>query len=251
MEITEILNQCTVNDNIIKLPAMQLDREDYLQVKKKLEFIGGKWKGGKTQGFVFPQDPTDIFEEIKNGKNRNLKKEFQFFETPAVLADELVRLSGLNIHHTVLEPSAGQGAIVKAIHRLYPLMPVACFELNELNCKILSKMENVHILANDFLNNAYTKFPESVSCDRIIANPPFSKNQDIEHIYLMYALLNEGGRMVSICSKHYLFCDNKKETQFREWLNTVNAKVTDIPEGAFKESGTSIATQIIEINKLS
>jgi hypothetical protein len=38
---------------VVKLPNQQLDRKEYLEVKKKLELIGGKWKGGKIQGFEF------------------------------------------------------------------------------------------------------------------------------------------------------------------------------------------------------
>ena len=60
METLEILKNSKVEGNIIKLPQGQLDRQQYLEVKKKLELIGGKWKGGKVMGFVFEEDPTDL-----------------------------------------------------------------------------------------------------------------------------------------------------------------------------------------------
>lgn len=52
------------------------------------------------------------------------------FETPAEVADWLVMLAG-GIHEddTVLEPSAGRGALIKAIHRACPSVAVACYEL--------------------------------------------------------------------------------------------------------------------------
>jgi hypothetical protein len=88
----EVLQNCKVEGNLIKLPDVQLERKLYLDVAKALELIGGKWKGGKVGAFVFPHDPAELLEQIANGENRNLKKEYQFFETPAVLADELVEL---------------------------------------------------------------------------------------------------------------------------------------------------------------
>jgi hypothetical protein len=76
----DILSKCTVDGNIVKLPEDQLERKLYLEVAKSLNLIGGKWKGGKVQGFVFLTDPTELLSEIANGGDRNLKKEFQFLE---------------------------------------------------------------------------------------------------------------------------------------------------------------------------
>lgn len=43
----DILQQCTVDGNIVRLPDVKLERKDYLEVAKALQLIGGKWKGGK------------------------------------------------------------------------------------------------------------------------------------------------------------------------------------------------------------
>lgn len=133
METKEILNQCTVEGNIIKLPGVQLERKEYIEVKKRLELIGGKWKGGKVQGFVFETNPSDLLAQISNGEKRNLKKEFQFFETPDFLADRLVELAEIKDKDVVLEPSAGRGAIVRATHRKFPAMDVFGYELMDIN----------------------------------------------------------------------------------------------------------------------
>src|SRR3990172_8323735 len=101
----QVLQNCTVEDNVVKLPSGHLDRKLYQDVAKALELIGGKWKGGKVFVFVFSTDPTYFLEKIANGEKQNLKKEFQFFATPAKLADELVYLADLKQHDTILEPS--------------------------------------------------------------------------------------------------------------------------------------------------
>lgn len=243
MDKIEVLKSCVVDGLVVRLPNIQLDRNLYLEVKKSLELIGGKWKSGKVQGFVFSEDPTELLEDISNGDKRNLKKEFQFFETPFNIADKLVELAEIQNDQTnsnVLEPSAGQGAIVKAINRKFKDKVVDCYELMPINRTFLSKIDTANLVGDDFMECKKKYF-------RIIANPPFSKNQDIDHIYKMYDCLEVGGVMVTVASKHWQFCNNKKETAFREWL--CNAEVIDIDAGEFKDSGTMIPTCIIKRRK--
>ena len=249
----QVLQSCTIHDPVVKLPNVQLDRKLYMEVAKSLELIGGKWKGGKVAGFVFPQDPTELLEQVANGEKRNLKKEYQFFATPDELADDLVRRADILPGNSILEPSAGQGAIIDAVIRS-GILNKLCTDLfyvekmptNLLMLKKKNYPDNVYyvgVLNDDFLNMDTDRF------DRIIANPPFSNNQDIDHIYHMYARLFPGGRIVTVASSHWEVSSNKKEKAFREWLEKVGADVEDIPAGVFKESGTMVGGKIITINK--
>lgn len=251
MRVIEVLKQCTIEGDIVKLPKGQLERKLYQEVAKSLQLIGGKWKGNKIMGFVFQEDPTELLAQIANGEKRNLKKEFQFFGTPALLADELVKLSGIHSGHNrhpnfrISEPSAGQGAIIKAIHRKIGETPIYAFELMDINRTFLEKIPYI-LLSKD---KDFLQYDISLQFDIIIANPPFAKNQDIDHIYKMFECLKSGGRIVSIASKHWEYSANKKETEFRNWLNNLNAEVIPIKPGAFKESGTMVGGKIILINK--
>jgi len=243
MNKIEVLQNCKVEENVIKLPDVQLDRKEYLEVKKALELIGGKWKGGKVSGFVFKTDPTDLLNQIANGEKRNLKKEFQFFATQADLAGKLVYYADLKNHDTILEPSAGQGAIIEHINKQCSVVP-DCFELMEVNKIILNKTDlKFELIGDDFLKSDNKEY------SKIIANPPFSKNQDITHVYKMFDKLNRGGKIVTIMSKHWQNSTNKKETEFRNWLEKLEAEVIEINAGEFKESGTSIATVMVLIDK--
>jgi methylase of polypeptide subunit release factors len=245
METTTILQNCIVDGHVIKLPPGQLERNEYLSVKKTLELIGGKWKGGKVAGFVFSTDPTELLAEIATGAKRNLKKEFQFFATPEALADEMVLLANVDYGLDILEPSAGQGAIVKAINKRLPNQIVDCYELMEVNRKILGGIHTVRIQGDDFLAHASGfKF-----YDRIIANPPFNKNQDIDHIRHMYAFLKPKGVLVSASSTHWENVDRKKEREFRSWLDGIGATIQPIEPDTFKESGTSVGGNLIIINR--
>ena len=239
----EVFDQCSIIDNVVKLPNIQLDRKLYMEVAKSLELIGGKWNR-KVQGFLFPNDPSEMMGRVQDGEIVNLKKDYQFFETPAELADYLVELANIAQHHNVLEPSAGRGAIVNAIVRANAGHIVDCCEIWDLNRCYLTKIPNVIMVNVDFL-----EYTADDVYDRIVANPPFRNNQDIDHVLHMYECLKSGGRMVSIMSKHWQFAGNKKETDFRNWLDSVDAEVISVDAGTFKESGTNIETCIVVIDK--
>lgn len=242
-QVQQVLIDCVIDGNVVRITGQQLDRKVYDGVKKALEGIGGQWKGGKVGGFVFPADPTELVAQLKGGERRNLKKEYQFFPTPDALADRLVALAQISDGMDILEPSAGDGAIVRAIHRVFPQFLVDVCEINPTQWEVLAKMKNVIPVAQDFLTIGEWKW------DRIVANPPFSKNQDIDHVLSMWDRLRRGGRIVSVVSTHWETSTNKKETAFREWLKKVDARKIDIPAGTFKESGTNIATKILIIDK--
>lgn len=244
----DVLYDCTSTCNgdqyIVYLPETKLDRKLYQGVAKALNLIGGKWSR-KAQGFLFHTDPTDLLYQISRGEKRDLKKEFQFFATPPELADHLVALADICDDCTVLEPSAGQGAIIDAIHRQFPDLRVFYCELMDINRKILASRPNVGWFGNDVFDetNGFVRF------DRIVANPPFSKNQDIDHIQKYWEMLEYDGILVSVASRHWTFSQNQKETDFRDWLDDIGADVQEIEPGTFKESGTLVGAMIIKAVK--
>ena len=244
MTAIDILKQCTVEVLTVRLPEGQLDRDTYNEVAQKLELIGGKWKGGKTKGFVFNEDPTAYLEKLCAGEAINLKKEFQFFATPDNVASRLVELACIEPDNRILEPSAGQGAIIKAIHREHPEVNVDYYELMDINRSFLEKLSNCTLIGNNFITE-----PSTTLYDRIIANPPFAKNQDIDHVSEMYRKLDDGGVLVSVMSNHWRKSSNKKETAFSAFIQEVGADVYEIEAGAFKESGTNISACIVVITR--
>jgi len=247
MNKEQALKACTVKGLIVKLTPEQLERKVYEEVAKSLNLIGGKWIGHKIQGFQFPSDPTDLLAQVANGEKRNLQKEFQFFPTPDAIADWLVSMAAPKKGELILEPSAGQGAIIKAIFRCCPaIKKVDCCELMPINQTFLAKIKGANPIGDDFLTLEH--YHENVY-DCIIANPPFSNNQDIDHIRQMFRFLKPGGRLVSIASVHWLYNNNKKETEFRKWLDYLKADIHTIEAGTFKEAGTMVGAKIISLTK--
>lgn len=242
--VEEILKHCTLENNVLKLPQVQFNKKSYAEAKKWIEEAGGTWQGGKVQGFIFPFNPERVFSILQSGQRYNLQQEYQFFETPPGVADWLVMLAG-GIHEddTVLEPSAGRGALIKAIHRACPSVMVECYELMPENREFLHALDNVILLDEDFTKDSVGSYT------KIIANPPFANNQDIEHVILMYERLERGGTLAAITSPHWKFASERKCVAFREWLEEVHGQVYEIGSGEFKESGTGISTLAIVIKK--
>lgn len=242
MNKEEVLKACTIDGYVVKLPDTQLERKTYTEVAKALELIGGKWNRSK-HGFLFKEDPTSLLTQIQNGEKRNLKKEFQFFATPDDVADFMIDLLRVDEGDSILEPSAGQGALIKALLRQYPNSRIDAFELMDINRTFLKQIPEVNIIGEDFLTE-----PVEKKYDLIIANPPFSKNQDINHIMKMYSCLKSGGVLASICSKHWTFASGKKETAFRNFIEKENCTdIFPLEHGRFKNSGTMVGTQLIVI----
>jgi PRTRC genetic system protein E len=253
--VLDILKSCTVEGMMVKLPAGQLERKVYEEVKKKLELIGGKWKGGKTQGFVFEEDPTQLLNEIANGDERNLKQEYQFFGTPPDIANQMISyLPPVPANAKVLEPSAGNGALIKAFKTLYPAIVVDCFELMDLNRKRLQNIAGVNILyPNDFVfaveNDPEDRPDFKGHYDIVIANPPFAKNQDIDHIRKMYECLKPGGTIITLASTSWTFGSQKKQVEFKQWLESMDVFPLTLPQKSFASSGTMVTPVLLQIKK--
>jgi hypothetical protein len=225
-----------LNGDRLELPQNEMFK-NYTQVKDVLLTAGFKYK---KSGFESPK-AKELLQRLLGGEKVNNKKKFQFFATCKDEVAAMQLLADVKEHHTVLEPSAGHGDLVEGIDK----RQVQCFELFADNVAILEE-KGYQVTAGDFLG-----IPAQPIYDRILANPPFTGNQDIRHIKHMYEFLKPGGRMVTIASTSWETGSQKAQKDFRRWLAEVGAEVTPIAAGAFKESGTSVATTMILINKES
>ena len=242
-EILDILANGTIENNTYFLPQGQLARKTYEAANKCLVNIGGKWNK-KAKGHVFDYDPTEEFENlILTGETNDMKKEFQFFPTPELIAEQMCEMAELDKSHEVLEPSCGKGDLADVIYK--HTENVFCIEINSAMGKYL-KDKPYPCAMCDFLD---VKSGEVVEFDRIVMNPPFSRQQDIDHVYHAYDLLKSSGVLVSVMSPSPFFRSNKKSVDFVAWLNELDAEIVDVPEGTFKVSGTMIKTKIIKIRK--
>jgi len=239
--VLNVLAECTVTGNVVFLPN-QMDRKLYVDVNKVLEGLGGKWSR-KDKGHVFGEDPTDILESaISTGEYVSVSdwlRETNFFPTPKAIVEKMLKLANISESHTVLEPSAGNGAIADLVP---DKKRVTCVELNEDLAGLL-RLKDYKVYQMDFL-----EFQGLF--DRIVMNPPFRNQQDIDHVLHAYEQLDTGGRLVAVVSEACFFRDNFKAVNFRSFLKSVNAEVVELNAGDFKESKTMVKTRIIAFNRI-
>lgn len=236
-DVLESIEKMTAIGNRLELPANE-HFSNYAAVKKALIKAGGKYK---KNGFEFNDDASVIKDRLTGGEVVDDKKKFQFFPTPRKLAERMVEIADIGECSRVLEPSAGRGSLA------FPAMDagaeVHLIELMDQNCAFL-RQEGVAVLQDDFLA---VKPIDLGKFDVVIANPPFTKNQDIDHIKHMYEFLEDDGVLVSLSSTSWVRGSQKKQIAFREWLEELEAEIIDVPAGEFKDSGTNVATKIIVI----
>lgn len=238
--LIDSIKRMVVVGNRMDLPKTALP--NYLELKRVLIAAGGKYK---KNGFDFTTDAQAIKDRLIGGEKINDKKKYQQFFTPHALAVQLHEMAEVEDHHTILEPSAGQAAIANVVYDAGGGSNCVIVELDPVNIAWL-RTDGWDPIEGDFLK----LHKEDIGAfDRIIANPPFTKNQDVDHILHMYKFLEPGGVLVSLSSTSWRQGTQKKQVAFREWLQSVDAEITEVPTGAFKESGTNVATVIIKVTK--
>lgn len=247
-DILNILGECRTEGNTLFLPDRQLERSIYQAVNKVLESIGGKWDR-KAKGHVFAEgDPAELLDNvILAGEITDLKKQYQFFPTPRSIAEKMCELAELDSTCIVLEPSCGKGDLADVIYEA-GVKELVGLELNREMEKNLTGKPYTTLTGIDFLE--FVKDPGiKTPWTRIVMNPPFSRQQDIDHILTAYGILRPGGILVSVVSESPFFRSNKKSVDFRAFLEERKAIIIPLEEGAFKESGTMVRTRLVKIVK--
>lgn len=243
-ETRGILASMSIEGVVAKLPPGQLARPVYEKVNKALTALGGKWNRGKG-GHVFPSDPTPLLRAgVDSGAVENLKQKYQFFETPADLAADMVARLRLAPRERVLEPSAGRGRLVDPCLRAGA--HVYAVEIWDQNTPHL-----VAMLGSDGVREAdfLALQPEGREYDAVVMNPPFTKKQAIQHIRHAWTWLRPGGRMAAICDSGAMVNGSYAEQGFRAWLESIGAETEELPAGTFAESGTGVRSMLIVATK--
>lgn len=174
-----------------------------------------------------------------------------YFPTPPSVARAVIWNAEIEPHHTVLEPSAGEGALLRAVEQSTPGIDRSQIQAVEIAPDL------VEHLANDGWNVRHGDFEALVNelpkFDRIVMNPPFEHQQDIAHVRAAYSALKPGGRLVAVMSEGTFSRSTGEAPGFREWLEEIEGVSEKVPEGAFAATEamrqTGVATRIVTINK--
>lgn len=243
-DVLAVLSRADVGGNAVTLVG-QLDRKLYERTNKVLEAAGGKWNRS-AKAHLFDGDAVARIEQIiLTGDIVIPKDEFEFFPTPPAVVALLLERAEIGDGMMVLEPSAGRGAIAVAAQAaaddvavdMYELMPANNEALHALNLPLSGVAPPVDFLA---------VMPTPLY-DRVVMNPPFSRQADIKHVLHALNFLKAGGRLVSVMAASVAFRENKLTTAFREVVSARGGTIEPLPDGAFKTSGTMVNTVLVTI----
>lgn len=223
----------------------QLDRKLYLKTNEVLEAAGGKWNR-KAKAHIFPSDARELMEQIiltgEVSRTKSEDKLMGYFPTPRPIAERLIELACYHPedNDTTLEPSAGTGSLMELVQFEFGCTAV---EVDAGRAQHLKDHYPAwHIYHADFL-----EWESDHLFDRIVMNPPFAKQDDIKHVNHALEFLKPDGILVSVMSAGVMFRENKLTTEFRALVEQRGGEFEEIPDGAFKESGTMVRTVIVRI----
>jgi predicted RNA methylase len=228
--------------DLFYLPQGQLDRKLYEDVNKVLTALGGKWnRSMKAHAFGAPC--ADQIESAIETGTYDKPSDMGWFPTPASLADYVVSMGNVNGQYC-LEPSAGTGAIVRAMIR-GGARSIYAMEIDEGRATTVDNIGCVDVPVDVNLGDFLQLKPRS-DFDRVVMNPPFAKRADIHHVTHARKFLRPGGLLVAIMSAGVAFREDRLATEFRSECESIKA----LPEDSFKSSGTSVNTVVVTMRAL-
>lgn len=193
----------------------------------------------KSQDTIF--NLLDIEEDPKENGN-----DFSFFPTPNDVVERMIELAEIGEYDTILEPSAGEGDILKHIRRNGKTTAI---EYSQKRYEFLKNRFRYlfQIVNEDFLkwNKDYTE-----KFDVVLMNPPFSSSRiEIKHFLHAFRMVRPGGKIVCILPEGHFFRSDSKAKLFLDFLEQNGYISEKLERGTFSESGTEIATRIVKVQR--
>lgn len=244
-DVLAVLDRATCEGNALSLLSVgTLDRKLYADTDKALQAAGGKWNR-KAKAHLFEGDAAAAIEPIiLTGEIVSVKQELQQFYTPADLAARVIALADIQPGMRVLEPSAGRGAL--ALPAVQAGARVDAYDIDRGNLDFLmDALPATSGTGFDFLRAD----PEvDGGYDRVVMNPPFTRDQDVKHVLHALRFVKPGGRLVAIMSAGITFRTTGLAPGFRARVAGMSGTIELLPEGSFKASGTGVNTCLVVID---
>lgn len=221
--------------------------------------FAGEGKGGKAddQAAAAALTPWDsaksfYFGTKKQGKGRAARgrEGVDYFATPEPVGLKMVEWADIRGGESVLEPSAGHGAIARWFPENSKVRVIE--DSAELASRVALHVDGDVVQGRFEDHNIVNKY------DAVVMNPPygFGGSTAIEHLAKAANHLREGGRVVALIPT-----GPAADKKFENWLYGMDAKgkplhpdlhmVADValPNVTFERAGTAVATRIVVIDR--
>lgn len=162
----------------------QINHRDAMEV---ISYLGGVAERGWVR---FDYDAAEVLRRVASFGCIPDEVSHQYYPTPEKVARLAVELAEITDAHSVLEPSAGMGALAD---HLPNKGAVVCVEQSPLHAAVL-RAKGYSVREEDFLR--YAKHPPRF--ERVVMNPPYSGRRWEDHLVAAAGCLAPGGILVAI-----------------------------------------------------
>ena len=221
----------------------------------KTEGTGGKANDYRQeQATDFDRAKAAYFGKQKKNSRTKSQEGHDYFATPEPIGYKMVQWLQSKPGQSLLEPSAGDGAIAR-------WMPDNTYNTvvepsRDLTPKLMRNVAGAKVVESTFENfDLHNKF------DGIAMNPPFGHGGKtaVEHVAKAYQHLKDGGRLIAIipdgsaCQKHFdkwFYGDPEaKRKADRGIADGVLMADIHLPSVTFDRAGTNVNTRMVVIDK--
>nr|WP_280971463.1 DUF4942 domain-containing protein [Cupriavidus gilardii]WDE72700.1 hypothetical protein [Cupriavidus gilardii] len=189
-DVLETLAAGRSNGDEYRFDYMAASKPTFARCCEILMSIGGVQQPNDKGLFRFDYPVGAVLSELIASGCLPEKKSHQFYATGADLAAEAADLADIGPNDTVLEPSAGQGAL--AVH--LPVAQTICVELSRLHCEIL-RARGFNTIQADFIQWATSTERRFTRC---VMNPPFANGRAQLHLQAAASVMAPAARIVAI-----------------------------------------------------
>lgn len=208
--------------------------------------VGGKEFDAPKQGDSDPFDDA-VLDYYSNQKlNRKNREGVDYFPTPEPLGYKMMEWARAGEGDTILEPSAGHGAIARYAPKENQLTGI------EPSQSLFAKLQlKAGGLGRKFMNTVFENYDISNKHDVVVMNPPFGTAgaTAIAHLDKAFKHLEEGGRVVAIIPR------GSTDKKFDKWLdgqkNVAMRAEVDLPDIVFQQAGTSVRCRVVVLDKIT
>lgn len=223
------------------------------------EGTGGKERDARSESTVSEYDKakTYYFARQKKTSQNKAREGKDYYATPEPIGYKMVEWLGLKAGESVLEPSAGHGAI----SRWFPADTKNTIIEPSGELSTSARMTLKGGSTSKVVDGLFENFDLHNKADGIAMNPPFGTGGKtaVEHIAKAYNHLKDGGRLVAILPE-----GASADAHFNKWFYGEDKNGNEVqkpPKGAvltaqihlpsvtFNRAGTSVATRIVVIDK--
>jgi hypothetical protein len=210
--------------------------------------VGGKEfdTPSHTETDAFDGTVLDYYTNQKLTGKRDSREGTDYYPTPEPLGFMMNQWGRIGEGESVLEPSAGHGAIARYVPRENPLTAI------EPSQSLFSKLQiKAGGNGRKFENTVFEDYNVVNKHDVVLMNPPFGAGGRlaVDHVAKAFQHLEEGGRIVAIIPRGST--DKKFDKWYEEQKDAVLTAEIGLPDITFERAGTSVNCRVVVIDKVT